>query len=43
VAGQGPFGQISSQGFMVLDKGSRVIFMGKTKLVIFAAALEGSK
>lgn len=43
VAGQGPFGQISSQGFMILDRGSRIIFTGKTKLVIFAAALEGSK
>lgn len=43
VTGQGPFGRISSQGFMVLDKGSRIIFTGRTKLVIFAAAQGGSK
>jgi lipopolysaccharide export system protein LptC len=43
VAGQGPFGQISSQGFKILDNGSRIIFTGKAKLVILPTALEGSK
>ncbi len=43
ITGQGPFGQVSSQGFRILDEGSKIIFTGKTKLVIFAAALEGSK
>jgi len=43
VTGQGPFGQISSQGFMILDNGSRIIFTGKARLVILPAALEGSK
>ena len=43
VAGQGPFGQISSQGFTILDSGSRIIFTGKAKLVILPTALKGSK
>jgi lipopolysaccharide export system protein LptC len=43
VTGQGPFGQISSQGFTILDSGSRIIFTGKAKLVILPTALKGSK
>jgi lipopolysaccharide export system protein LptC len=43
VTGQGPFGQIFSQGFKILDNGSRIIFTGKAKLVILPAALKGSK
>lgn len=34
VAGQGPFGDIKSQGFRVLDKGERVIFTGKARLIM---------
>ena len=34
VEGQGPLGALASQGFRVLDKGHRVIFTGKAKLVI---------
>lgn len=35
IAGQGPFGTVSAAGFMVYDRGSRIIFTGKAKLLIF--------
>lgn len=35
VSGQGPFGTISAAGFAVYDRGSRIIFTGKAKLLIF--------
>jgi len=34
VVGHGPFGEIHSQGFQILDKGQRVVFLGKTNLVL---------
>ena len=34
IAGQGPFGQITAEGFMILDRGRRVVFTGHTRLVI---------
>jgi lipopolysaccharide export system protein LptC len=34
VSGQGPLGALNAQGFRVLDKGHKVIFTGKAKLVI---------
>ena len=34
VVGHGPFGEIRSQGFRILDKGKRVLFLGKTRLVL---------
>lgn len=36
VTGQGPFGQLSSEGFLVLDSGLSVMFSGKARLVLFA-------
>lgn len=39
VIAQGPYGKINSQGFKVIDNGSRVIFTGKARLLIFSTAL----
>ena len=38
VSGQGPFGRLNSTGFRILDRGKRLIFSGKSKLVLFPAA-----
>jgi len=38
VEGQGPFGQIQSEGFRVLDRGHRLIFIGKSQLVLQSGA-----
>jgi lipopolysaccharide export system protein LptC len=38
VDGQGPFGQIHSEGFRILDRGHRLIFTGKARLVMTAGA-----
>lgn len=35
VRGQGPFGDLRSEGFVLLDKGKVILFTGKSKLVIF--------
>ena len=43
VAGQGPFGQISAQGFLILNKGARIVFTGKSHLIIYAQALDRKK
>jgi lipopolysaccharide export system protein LptC len=43
VTGHGPEGQIDAQGFRVLDKGGRIIFTGRSKLVIRESALEGAQ
>ena len=32
VEGQGPFGHLKAEGFQILDKGSRILFIGKSKL-----------
>jgi lipopolysaccharide export system protein LptC len=37
VAGRGPSGDITSEGFRVLDDGDRVIFTGKTSLTVIVA------
>jgi lipopolysaccharide export system protein LptC len=37
VAGRGPSGDITSEGFRVLDDGDRVIFTGKTSLTVNVA------
>jgi lipopolysaccharide export system protein LptC len=34
VAGQGSFGELSAEGFRLLDKGDRVVFTGKARLVL---------
>ncbi len=35
VKGQGPFGDLSGEGFRFIDKGKTIIFTGKSKLVIY--------
>jgi lipopolysaccharide export system protein LptC len=35
VKGQGPFGQIEARGFRILESGERIIFTGKSRLVIY--------
>lgn len=34
VKGHGPFGQVDSQGFRLFERGARIVFTGKTKLVL---------
>lgn len=34
VEGQGPFGQIAAEGFQILERGQRLIFTGRTRLVM---------
>lgn len=43
VAGQGPLGTLQAAGFRVLDRGKRLIFSGKAKLVLHPARQRGSK
>ena len=38
VWGHGPFGTVNAEGFSILDSGDRIIFNGKSSLVIFPAA-----
>src|SRR5690606_16376386 len=40
VAGQGPFGQLDAQGFVIHDRGQRVVFTGKSKLVLYPDRME---
>ncbi|MDJ0608270.1 MAG: LPS export ABC transporter periplasmic protein LptC [Kiloniellales bacterium] len=35
VAGQGPEGELKAQGFQVLDKGERIIFTGRSRVLIY--------
>lgn len=35
VRGQGPFGDLESQGFRLIDKGEVILFTGKAKLVLY--------
>jgi len=35
VAGQGPFGTVTSIGFQVLDQGERIVFTGPARLVLY--------
>lgn len=35
VSGQGPFGDLSGEGFRLIDKGKTIVFTGKSKLVIY--------
>jgi len=43
VQGQGPFGDVTSQGFRILDKGARVIFTGKAHLTLRPKATDGAE
>lgn len=38
VVGQGPFGELEAQGFLIVDRGRTVHFTGRTKLVIYPGA-----
>jgi lipopolysaccharide export system protein LptC len=38
VEGQGPFGQIQSEGFRILDRGHRLIFTGKARMTMLPGA-----
>jgi lipopolysaccharide export system protein LptC len=40
VEGQGTLGHINAEGFRMLDRGERIIFTGKSRLVIFPEAEE---
>lgn len=40
VEGQGPSGSLQAEGFRILDRGMRIIFTGKSRLVILPAARE---
>lgn len=42
VRGQGPFGQLRAEGFRIYNRGERIEFTGKAKLVIRPAAKDGS-
>ncbi len=35
VEGQGPFGTLNAEGFRLLDRGNRIVFTGKSKLVLY--------
>ena len=37
IRGQGPFGTVEGSGFKVIDNGDRIIFTGKSQLVIFSS------
>lgn len=38
VTGQGPGGDIEAEGFQILDRGARILFTGKARLVMYPAA-----
>jgi len=38
IDGQGPFGSLSADGFQILERGQRILFTGKTRLVIHPEA-----
>jgi len=41
VAGQGPFGHIEAEGFEIHDRGARIIFTGRGKLVLYPDRAKG--
>lgn len=41
VKGQGPFGQLQAEGFRIENKGNKISFSGKSKLILFPKALKG--
>ena len=40
VQAQGPFGLLNAEGFSVVDRGQRIIFFGKSRLILFQGAKE---
>jgi len=43
VEAQGPFGEISAEGFMVLDEGDTVLFEGQAKMRVYPGALPAAQ
>lgn len=43
VSGQGPIGTIQSAGFQILDSGKRVLFTGKSRMILYPVEKKGSK
>lgn len=43
VRGQGPFGTLRSEGFRMEERGDRIIFTGKSRMVIYPAAEKSTK
>jgi lipopolysaccharide export system protein LptC len=43
VHGQGPFGTIDAQGFQVVDSGDRILFTGKSRMVLFPGGARPGK
>ncbi len=43
VEGQGPFGNLVSEGFRVLDRGARILFTGKSRMVLDPEAMEAEQ
>ncbi len=41
VSGHGPFGTLKSSGFQILDRGKRLIFTGKSTLVLYPTGKDG--
>ena len=41
VKGQGPFGQLQAEGFRIEDKGNKIYFSGKSRLILYPKALKG--
>ena len=39
VEAQGPFGQLSAEGFKVIDEGRTVLFEGQAKMRVYPGAL----
>ncbi len=42
VNGQGPFGNLKAEGFKLINKGAAILLTGKSKLVIYPAAINSS-
>ena len=41
VEGQGPFGNLKAEGFVIHNRGERIEFTGKSKLILYATPSEG--
>lgn len=43
IRGQGPFGNLQAEGFRLVNKGKTIYFTGKSKLVIYPGADQGTQ
>lgn len=41
VKGQGPFGHLQAEGFRIEEKGNKIIFSGRSKLILYPKGLKG--